>query len=453
MNFTNENNLIENEECTIFYSGDLYQKKSDRVFIVYGFGNNWEHTSEKEMLKQENGFLAKIRMLQYNNIHFCFRNSNYEWDNNNSANYTLPILEADKSTSPKTNTENIKTESNDKNELLNNILEESNVELDYVQEFDIDNLIEEILSPLLEETLYSFDESEVPETKINESVTTLLNNELNTSKDQTFDVSEDLNTVITPSDSSEFSMSTLIEDLKKDIIETSSILTNNDDDIASTSNTEIISNTVKEETTSLEITKETSNNTDTTEDISAMLNDTTVSISSSIVDEILEDITQMFASMDFDTNIVEEVIESGFDVTEQTANSIDTNTIIENTEEQNDTNNDDDDDSNTNITTLNISDSNDDSLDIDIIEDIDDTDIEETEEDTSLDSSSETDSEESVAACTALTVRNEDRFVICSRKLTKFYMIRKKIKLALYKIFFAIPRMIKREFNTNKNQD
>ena len=84
-------NLIENEICTITYSGFLFKNNSDSVTIVYGFDNEWNNTSEQQMLKTENGFIAQIKILNFNNLNFCFKNSNNEWDNNNNFNYTSPI--------------------------------------------------------------------------------------------------------------------------------------------------------------------------------------------------------------------------------------------------------------------------------------------------------------------------------------------------------------------------
>lgn len=74
MGFTNDNNLIKNQECTITYSGNLYQNNSEQITIVYGFGDNWDFTSEKLMTKKQNGFEVKIKMLDYNTFNFCFRN-------------------------------------------------------------------------------------------------------------------------------------------------------------------------------------------------------------------------------------------------------------------------------------------------------------------------------------------------------------------------------------------
>ena len=87
------NNLIKNKTCTITYSGMLFQNNSEFVNIVYGFGNEWHHTKEQEMERTEDGFVVEVNMLDYDTFNFCFRNSNYEWDNNNYQNYTSPITE------------------------------------------------------------------------------------------------------------------------------------------------------------------------------------------------------------------------------------------------------------------------------------------------------------------------------------------------------------------------
>lgn len=86
-------NLIKNKACTITYSGTLFQNNSEFVNIVYGFGNEWHHTKEQEMERTEDGFVVQVNMLDYDTFNFCFRNSNYEWDNNNNQNYTSPITE------------------------------------------------------------------------------------------------------------------------------------------------------------------------------------------------------------------------------------------------------------------------------------------------------------------------------------------------------------------------
>lgn len=84
--------LTKNETSTITYSGSLFQNGSDSVTIVYGFGDNWSNTSEQLMEKTSDGFVAEIKILDFEKLNFCFRNSNYEWDNNDSQNYISPIF-------------------------------------------------------------------------------------------------------------------------------------------------------------------------------------------------------------------------------------------------------------------------------------------------------------------------------------------------------------------------
>jgi len=86
-----DSNLIENKTCEITYSGMFFENNSDSVTIVYGFDDDWKESSEKVMKKTKSGFKAEVKMLNYNSFNFCFRNSNYEWDNNYYQNYTAPI--------------------------------------------------------------------------------------------------------------------------------------------------------------------------------------------------------------------------------------------------------------------------------------------------------------------------------------------------------------------------
>ena len=84
--------LRENKKIEITYSGDLYKKNSEFLAIVYGFGEDWKHTTEATMTKTENGFTAEIEMKpNFDTFNFCFRNGNYEWDNNQTFNYISAI--------------------------------------------------------------------------------------------------------------------------------------------------------------------------------------------------------------------------------------------------------------------------------------------------------------------------------------------------------------------------
>ncbi len=120
-----------NETLTINYHGFL--SNSSELFIVYGFGESWENTSEMNMKKTKNGFTVEIEMLNFDTFNFCFRNHNYEWDNNSNTNYISPILPSVK--------EDVQVLFD---ELLTPPLKKVNSKA-----FDIDALIEEILEPLM----------------------------------------------------------------------------------------------------------------------------------------------------------------------------------------------------------------------------------------------------------------------------------------------------------------
>lgn len=135
MEFTNDisfnENPMVNKELEITYNGFL--SNSNDVWVVYGFGDSWENTSEVKMERYFNGFYTKIKMLDYNTFNFCFKNANNEWDNNNSFNYITPI--------------------------------KPNEEPKISYEFDMNTLIEEMLKPL--SSINSVHEISVEETPLN----------------------------------------------------------------------------------------------------------------------------------------------------------------------------------------------------------------------------------------------------------------------------------------------
>lgn len=122
MEFTKDiefnNSPTAEQELILNYHG--YLSNSPELTLVYGFGENWEHTTETPMVKTSSGFSVKINMLDFETFNFCFRNSNQEWDNNGNCNYISSISPC----------EVVTPEENQ-------------------QKFDIDALIEEILQPIL----------------------------------------------------------------------------------------------------------------------------------------------------------------------------------------------------------------------------------------------------------------------------------------------------------------
>ena len=68
------NKLIKNGNCDITYSGYLFENNSDIVKIVYGFGPEWKHTTEKSMEKTDDGFVVNVTLRDYDTFSFCFKN-------------------------------------------------------------------------------------------------------------------------------------------------------------------------------------------------------------------------------------------------------------------------------------------------------------------------------------------------------------------------------------------
>ena len=89
--FFNTDKLIENTTVKISYTGKLFQNNAEKVFIHYGFGNEWENLNEVEMEKTELGFQAEIELMSLDTFNFCFKDNENCWDNNDGNNYIFPI--------------------------------------------------------------------------------------------------------------------------------------------------------------------------------------------------------------------------------------------------------------------------------------------------------------------------------------------------------------------------
>lgn len=89
--FFNTDKLVENSNVKISYTGKFFQDNSEKVFIHYGFGLNWDNINEIEMEKTELGFQAEIFLGEGDTFNFCFKNNNDEWDNNDCQNYVFEI--------------------------------------------------------------------------------------------------------------------------------------------------------------------------------------------------------------------------------------------------------------------------------------------------------------------------------------------------------------------------
>ena len=92
--FFNTDKLIENTTVKISYTGKLFEQDSSEVFLHYGFGLNWDNTSEIKMEKTELGYQAEVKLMESESLNLCFRNSQNIWDNNDGKNYVFEIEKA-----------------------------------------------------------------------------------------------------------------------------------------------------------------------------------------------------------------------------------------------------------------------------------------------------------------------------------------------------------------------
>lgn len=89
--FFNTDKLTPNTRVKISYTGKFFQDNSTKVYIHYGFGNEWEGLVDAEMVKTELGFQTEIDLLDNTTFNFCLKNEKDEWDNNNGENYVFKI--------------------------------------------------------------------------------------------------------------------------------------------------------------------------------------------------------------------------------------------------------------------------------------------------------------------------------------------------------------------------
>ena len=89
--FFNTDKLIENSKVKISYTGKFFQENSEKVFIHYGFGKNWDNINEVEMVKTELGFQTEIDLLGVETFNLCSKNEKNEWDNNEGQNYIFNL--------------------------------------------------------------------------------------------------------------------------------------------------------------------------------------------------------------------------------------------------------------------------------------------------------------------------------------------------------------------------
>lgn len=395
-----DNNVIKNKTCKITYSGMLFQNNSEFVNIVYGFGNEWNHTKEQEMEKTEQGFVAEVNMLDYDTFNFCFRNSNYEWDNNNYQNYTSPIENEEE-------TAEINFILNDESVITDIVDNLCNIDISDIQE---PQSIQKIESLEAEEQVIT-SEGTPFEINVIENVPVNIEDSLVNTVEAT-GLENDIENLFTdiyqnatienqedPSvDNNEFNMNNLIDEILSPIISSSNIEENS-----------ILEN--------ISLVDEENNFVDNFEDLDE------ISYLDNKIDSLITDLfnnTKAFAA----DNTVEE---------QETNNEIDEkiNNIIDETI--------------TGSAKVELAE------ETEQIEKIPDFTVIEDEEESLINSVIENASESNEKNTSLIETKNQDGFIVSPRSLSKFYIFKKRIKLAFSKLFVTIPKILSGEFYTEKD--
>ena len=393
------NDIIVNQECSITYSGFLFKNNSESVTIVFGFDDEWNNTTEQEMIKTENGFTANIKILDFHNFNFCFRNSNYEWDNNNNKNYSAPISKLE---------ENFIINENIIENILDNLLNTNVPEPIKAQTFtdtSFEVLPENTVPTNIEDSIGEI----IEETELDKDLDVLFSDIYEDNRsDEYINKSKNIN-------EQKFSMDSLIDEILTPIIEA-----NNLD-----------SNINIEETNTPEEPTYSDNLTTYIEELDD---------NSEKVDEIIDNlVSELYEVIDTNKNSQDEQEEANFGIKDDFSEKIiqDLNSNSENI-------------SSLKTDELNIS------SDIpSSSNEISFTNLFEEETESSLLEDISNDSKEDLfnneekqddSFTTALTpVDNIDNYIVSPRSLGKFYMLKKKIKLAFYKLS-KLPKIILSNF-------
>lgn len=400
------NNLIENEETTITYSGYLFQNNSDSVTIVYGFGNSWNNTTELEMQKNENGFSAKVKALEFSNFNFCFRNSNYQWDNNNYQNYTAPISK------PKLNEAFIINENVIEN-IMNDILEydvsqiKNDTQLKISEEQEIVNTIEDFEIDIKNDEPIDIESSAVnitEEASLAKDIEQVFN-DLYSKVDSDNETETNLEN---NSENSELNINSLIDEILSPVEESISF---NEDTYTVSEENIIPDNSIEES--------------EEDEQVNTLINDLIENLYEN-VNSNLELSSKININDNFSENIIndltnnsENILEDELSNTNEDNLEINISNIIENIENN----------------PINDEDFN---FENEIQEEINNS-INEFSEDSLFDNlNSNTKVDDSNAL---IEIDNDNELVVSARSLSKFYLLKKKIKLAFYKLL-SLPKKI-----------
>ena len=80
------------ETARVLYTGLLASSGADRVYVRFGFGDDWDKAMEYRMIRTDAGFEADVPVAGADSLNLCFHDSAGHWDNNSGADYSYEVL-------------------------------------------------------------------------------------------------------------------------------------------------------------------------------------------------------------------------------------------------------------------------------------------------------------------------------------------------------------------------
>lgn len=414
------NDLIKNGEVYIVYSGNLYKQNSESVHIVYGFGNNWEHTLEKEMEKNSKGFAAKIKLLDYDKFNFCFKNQYNEWDNNNCSNYSAQIIDNN----------NYEENFIINEDLLGNLIDNifSNNNIDTKNTFKNEEIVSENQTTEITNDNTNIDvqniENIVNESTDNEVIIDIENN--NSESTTEIDTETSIETQENEtSDNTNFNMDALIDEILSPIVTSENFVEENLEDYKKTTNTDVLE--IFEDNTNNEYNE---NDKHVDDVITNYLNDLYYNINNTInsSSSIITNNTQ--TTTDNSTNSEYSELDKTISKFKQIQALQDLDSFFETS--SNDATSTENESLSQEKTTVEIEDNQ-----------IQSNTFEENEEQSLIEEVIQNTSSDNEQT------NNETALIVSPRNLSPLYIVKKKIKISFLKIFKFIPRLLNKKLNEN----
>lgn len=406
-------NLIKNKACKITYSGHLFQNGSEFVNIVYGFGNEWHHTKEQEMERTDEGFVVNVNMLDFDTFNFCFRNSIYEWDNNNNQNYTAPITEEIKEVEEEANF--IINDDSVIKDIMNNLCEidVSAVETKELEPMDVIEPVTMAESAPFEIEIETNTPVDIEDSLVNVTEAEGLDQDI----EKLFtDIYQEATAEVQAPAQDGFDMNNLIDEILSPVVKSDIF----DEEVSESSVSEDVHSNFFENLDDLDEDETLDNKIDSL--ITNLFNNTRAFAESKKTEQ--ENVNEIDIDKAIDKRIDEILAETPIIVEEASV------------EEPQET----------------VQDTVSQIVQEEVTKKVPDfTIIEDDEEESLIETLEETDSVESKEETALVEVSTENGFVVSPRALGKFYMFKKKVKLAFSKLFVTIPKMFSKGFDTEKN--